>query len=286
MARQGPTVQRRRLGLELRALREQAGKTLQDAAQVLRCSESRMSRIETGHLSASPGDILQLLDLYAVDDERRGALVQVARQARKRNWWQAYGDTVVVPLVGLEAGAERIHQYAAMAIPGLLQTSSYAQAIIEALRPDLPSEQIARRVELRMSRQRILAQGGGPPIFVAILEEAVVRRPVGGQSAMREQLRRLAEASGLPTVTLQILPLRVGAHAGMSGTFTIYGFSEPDPDVVYLEEYLDYPYGDIYLEGREQVRQYTSAFDRIRAQALSPDDSIDFLASVERDLPS
>ena len=283
MSGTSPTVQRRRLGLELRRLRERAGKTLDEVARVLRCSQSKVSRIESGQVAPTPGDVLSLLDLYAVDTEQRERLMHAVRQARKRNWWQAYGDTSVVPLVGLEAEAERIRQYAAMAIPGLLQTRSYAQAIISALRPDLPADQLQRRVDLRMERQQVLRQDDRPR-YLVVLEECVVRRPVGGRSAMREQLRQLVEAAALPNVILQIAPLAIGAHAGMSGAFIICQFADPDPDVVYLEEYLDYPTGDLYLEGEAQVRQYASAFERIWASALSPDRSTALLTALANEL--
>jgi transcriptional regulator with XRE-family HTH domain len=279
MSRTSPTVQRRRLGLELRRLREEAGKTLDEVAGVLRCSASRVSRIETGHVAPTPGDVLRLLDLFAADDRQREDLLHAARQARRRTWWQAYGDSAVVPLVGLEAATSRIRQYAAMVVPGLLQTRAYAEAILGALRPQLPAEQLERLVELRLSRQQVLRQDD-PPTLLAVLEECVVRRPVGGRAAMRDQLRHLLEAASLPNVTLQLVPLAAGAHPGMSGAFIICDFPDPDPDVVYLEEYLDYPTGDHYLEGQEQVAQYAAAFERIRASALDPARSTALIARL------
>jgi transcriptional regulator with XRE-family HTH domain len=279
-ARPGPTVQRRRLGIELRRLREQAGITLEEVARALECSDSKVSRVETGKVSATPRDVRDMLDLYGVPGEQRDALVQVARQAREKGWWQAYNDTLVVPLVGLEAAADQIRSYEPMAIHGLLQTPAYARAVIRALRPDLPPHRIERWVELRMTRQTFLHQDD-PPEFLAVLEECAVRRPVAGRTAMREQLQHLVEAANLPTVTLQVLPLAVGEHAAMSGAFVIYGFSGPDdPDVVYLEHTTS----DLYLETPEQVERYASAFEALRATALSPDESAAFIATVAQEL--
>lgn len=275
-ARRSPTVQRRRLGIELRRLREQAGLTIEKVAVALECSDSKVSRIETGQVSVTPRDVRDMCKLYQVDRDQEDALVQFARQARQRVWWQAYSDTAVVPLVGLETAAERIHQYEGRVVPGLLQTRDYAEAIIRALRPDLSPQQTERWVELRMARQRLLRQDD-PPDLTVVIEEYVLRRPVGGREAMRVQLRLLADATMLPAVTLRVLPLAVGEHAAISGAFTILRFSEPDgPDVVYLENAR----GDLYLDNEEQVRRCADAFERVCTVALSPDDSVAFLTTA------
>ena len=274
--RPGPTVQRRRLGIELRHLREQAGKTIEEVAKVLECSSSKVSRIETGQVSASPRDVRDMLEFYGVPGDRGDALVQVARDARRKRWWQAYGDTPAMPLVGLEVVADRIHQYEAMAVPGLLQTPDYARAMIRALRPELSREQVDRWVEFRIARQELLDQVD-PPTYVAVLEECVLRRPVGGRPAMRGQLRRLEDALDLPSLTLQVLPLSVGEHTAMSGTFAVYRFSRPaDPDVVHFE----HSPSDLYLESPEQVERYAAAFDRLRGAALDPEESSRFVARL------
>jgi transcriptional regulator with XRE-family HTH domain len=279
-ARRSPTVQRRRLGIELRRLREQAGLTIEKVAVALECSDSKVSRIETGQVSATPRDVRDVLELYKVDRDHREALIQFARQARQRGWWQAYSDTPVVPLVGLETAAESIQQYEARVVPGLLQTQSYAEAIIRALRPDLSPQQTNRWVELRMARQQLLRQAD-PPEIAVVLEEYVLRRPVGGREAMREQLLLLAQAATLPALTLQVLPLAIGQHAAISGSFAILGFAESDgPDVVYLE----HARGDLYLDSTEQVRRYADAFERLRAVALTREDSVAFLATAAEEL--
>lgn len=275
-ARPSPTVQRRRLGVELRRLREQAGKTIEEVAQALECSDSKVSRIETGQVGATPRDVRDMLDLYGIRDEERDALVQLARQARRRGWWQAYNDTPVVPLVGLEAAADRIYTYEQMVVPGLLQTSEYAGAVLRVGRPDLSPQRIARWLELRMARQAIFTRENAPA-FLALFEEDVLRRPVGGNQVMEAQIGHLIEMASLPTVVMQILPSRVGAHAAMSGAFTIYSFSNAaDPDVVYLEHAAS----DLYLESAQEVRRYTLVFERLRMLALSPSDSTALLASL------
>jgi transcriptional regulator with XRE-family HTH domain len=281
VARPGPTVQRRRLGVELRRLREQAGKTIEEVARALECSDSKVSRIETGQVSATPRDVRDMLDLYGVRGDQRDALIQFTRQARQKGWWQAYSDTPVMPLVGLEAAADQIDQYEAIVVPGLLQTQDYARVVIRASRPDLPDEQSERWVEVRMARQRLLTQEH-PPAFSVVLDECLLRRPVGGHEVLREQLGHLAEATALPSVTLQVLPLIVGEHAALSGGFTIYRFAEQaDPDVVYLE----HARGDLYfINNAEEVKRYASAFDSLRTLALDPDDSAALLANLSQEL--
>jgi transcriptional regulator with XRE-family HTH domain len=254
--------------------------TIEEVAAALECSHSKVSRIETGQVSATPRDVRDMLNLYKVDPRERDALVQVARQARQRGWWQAYSDTLVVPLVGLESAADRIGQYQTMVIPGLLQTPDYARAVLRVGRPDLPPQQIERWVEFRMARQPILTRDDAPA-FSVVLEECLLLRPVGGQGVMQEQLRRLADTAALPAMTLQVLPMTVGEHAAMSGSFTIYRFESPeDPDVVYLE----HPRGDLYLENPEQVEPYVQAFEQLQALAQSPAKSAALIARLVREL--
>jgi transcriptional regulator with XRE-family HTH domain len=280
--RPGPTVQRRRLGIELRRLREAAGKTIDEVAHVLECSDSKVSRIENGQVSVSPRDVRDMLGFYGVADERREELVEFARAARKKGWWEAYNDTPAVPVVGLEVAADRIVAYEAMVVHGLLQTRDYASSLIRALQPDLSEEQIGRWVELRMIRQELLT-GNDPPTLSVILEECVLRRPVGGRGVMRGQLRHLGEAiTSTPALTVQILPLSVGEHAAMDGAFAVYSFSEPDdPDVVFFEHTaIERVTNDYYLESPEVVDRYSTAFERLQAVALSPDESSRLLAEL------
>jgi transcriptional regulator with XRE-family HTH domain len=274
--RPGPTVQRRRLGIELRRLREAASKTIDQVAQELECSDSKVSRIETGQVSASPRDVRDMLEYYGVEEERREELVEFARTARKKGWWEAYSDALAVPLVGLEVAAEQILAYEAMVVHGLLQTEDYARAQIRVHSPDISAERVQRRVEFRMERQHLLTQDA-PPKLEVILEECSLRRPVGGRKVMRAQLLRLSEVATLPAVTLQVLPLSVGEHAAMSGAFTIYRFSErTDPDVVYLEHATS----DLYLDNSIQVERYSSAFDRLRTAAMTPRRTASYLKNL------
>jgi transcriptional regulator with XRE-family HTH domain len=279
--RPGPTVQRRRLGIELRRLREAAGKTIDQVAQVLECSDSKVSRIENGQVSASPRDVRDMLALYDVEPAHRDSLVEMARTARQRSWWQAYSDTPAVPVVGLEVAADVIQSYEAMAVPGLLQTQRYARAMISALYPELSAVQVDRWVDLRMTRQDLLVRTN-PPLVQVILEECALRRPVGGRSAMREQLEHLAATTATnSSVTLQVLPLSVGVHGSMNGAFAVFRFSDAAvPDVVYFEHAIN----DLYLESPEQVERFGRVFERLRASALTPDASSRWLAKLAREL--
>jgi transcriptional regulator with XRE-family HTH domain len=279
-ARRSPTLQRRRLGIELRRLREDAGLTIEQVATNLECSDSKVSRIETGQVSATPRDVRDMLDLYQIDREQRDALVQVARQARQRGWWEAYGDTLAMPLAGLETEADQIYEYETMAVPGLLQTMDYARAVLRIARQELVPQQLERWVTFRMARQALLTRDH-PPSFSVVLEECVLSRPVGGRTIMREQLDYLSQTVKFGSLTLQILPLAVGEHVGMNGPFTVYHFNNrEDPDVVYLE----HARGDLYLERAEQVEPYGLAFDQLRALALSPEESAALIATTAREM--
>jgi transcriptional regulator with XRE-family HTH domain len=263
----------------LRRLREQAGLTIDQVAKYLECSESKISRIETAHVSATPRDVRDMLNIYGVDGQQLDALVQVAREARVKGWWHSYGDKVNVAIVGLEAAADSIRIYEAQLVPGLLQTVDYARAVFHATQPDLTPSDIHHRVELRMARQALLTQDD-PPMLWAVLDEAVLRRTVGGRGIMREQMHRLCEASELPNITIQILPFSIGQHAGMNGSFTVVGFPEfADPDVVYLENQTS----DLYLEKADEVGRYTLLFDHLRADALRPDATIDLVMELAKE---
>jgi transcriptional regulator with XRE-family HTH domain len=263
--------------LELRQLRQAAGKTLEQVAEALGLSESKISRIETGLVSATTGDVRAMLELYGADDQRRQVLVQMAREAQQKGWWQSFGDAPAVPLAGLEVEAASMRSYEALLVPGLLQTEEYAERVIRAVLPDWPKGKIESWIELRIGRQALLI-GDDPPKFWTVIDEAALRRPVGDHLTMQRQLQRLTEAAKLPAVTLQVLPFQAGEHAGMNGQFTILGFSDPaDLDVVYLEHNAN----DLYLEEPEEVRRYAGLFERVRAAALDPGASLEFLAKLQ-----
>jgi hypothetical protein len=210
-----------------------------------------------------------MLDIYGVFGTEAEELVQIAREARQKGWWHPYSTVLTGAYVGLEAAARSVRAYEQQVVPGLLQTEAYAAALIRAGRPDITGEETSQRVHVRKARQSLLIQDDPIDLWV-VLDEAVVSRPVGGDEVMREQLRRLALASELPNVTLQVLPFDVGAHAGMDGTFAILGFPEvEDPDVVFAENAT----GGLFLEKADELRKYGFIFEHIRSTALNPEES-------------
>jgi transcriptional regulator with XRE-family HTH domain len=278
VAGHSPTVRRRALGIELRRLREQAGLTIEQVARRLEVSDSKISRIETAQVSATPRDVRDILVLYEVPDDRRDGLIQLAREARQKGWWDRYEDPVASHLAGLEAEASSLHFYQGLVVPGLLQTAAYTKAMITALRPDLDQKGIEQRVELRIARQAVFDLDS-PPELWAIIDEAVLRRPVGGPGVIREQLEHLIEATAHPRITIQVLPFTAGEHSGMDGPFYIIELAESaHPDVVFL----DAATREIFLEDTDEVRRYTMLFDHLRAAALRPSDSKAFVASVAK----
>ncbi|GAA1965916.1 helix-turn-helix transcriptional regulator [Amycolatopsis minnesotensis] len=273
---QGPTVRRRRLASELRRLRESADLTIDEVGEKLECSASKISRIETGHVGVTPRDVRDMLELYGLAGEEREALVQLAREARKRGWWHAYNEVFTGAFVGLEADASSLRAFQALLVPGLLQTERYTLAVIRAMRPGADEDEIARRVAARMARQQLLADPN-PPEYWAVIDEAVLHRMVGGPDVMAEQLERLLRVAEQPHVTIQVVPFGAGAHPGMEGPFLILGFPEQaDPDVVYV----DSTSSGVYLEMPPDVRRYSLMFDHLRAAALKPDDTVELIAQA------
>ncbi|OZM74546.1 transcriptional regulator [Amycolatopsis antarctica] len=273
---QSPTVRRRRLASELRRLRETAELTIDEVGEKLECSASKISRIETGHVGVTPRDVRDLLELYGISGDAQEALVQLAREARKRGWWHAYNEVFTGAFVGLESDASSLRAFQALLVPGLLQTRDYTRAVIRAMRPDADEKELNRRVDARMARQQLLADPS-PPCFWAVIDEAVLHRVVGGPEVMAEQLQHLRTLSALPHVTIQVVPFGAGAHPGMEGPFLILGYPEQaDPDVVYV----DCTASGVYLEEPEDVQRYSLMFDHLRASALKPDDSHTLIAAT------
>ena len=269
-----PTVRRRRLAARLRELREHANLTIDEVGERLECSASKISRIETGHVGVTPRDVRDMLEVYGVGEDERDALVQLAREARKKGWWHAFNEAFTGAFVGLEADASFLHTHQALLVPGLLQTETYTRAVIRAIRPDIGEADVELRVRARLSRQNLLTSESNPPEYWAVIDQAVLERVVGGPEAMREQLKRLVELSSQPHVTLQVVPFSAGAHAGMEAPFLILGFPEQaDPDVVYVE----YSTSGVYLEQPEEVHRYSLIFDHLRAAALKPDDTVELI---------
>lgn len=278
-----PTVRRRRLGLELRRLREAGGHAIEHVAEHMECSRAKISRIETGQVGVKAPELGAMLDLYQVPTGAREALFTLARESRQRGWWSSYADVTdlgVGSFIGLEAAASSIRTFEQYLLPGLLQIEEYAWALISAAHPTADADEIARRVAVRMTRQERLV-GPDPLNLWAVVDEAALRRRVGSPGVMRMQLERLAEAVTAPNVTLQVLPLSAGAHAGVDGSLLLMSFPEPtDPDLAYVEGYM----GSVFLEKADDLARCTLVFDLLRATALSPADSVTMIMSATKDL--
>lgn len=275
----GPTVLRILLGSQLRRLREAKGITREDAGFEIRASGSKISRMELGRVSFKERDVVDLLRMYGVDDVEAGALVALAREANSPGWWHKYSD--VLPdwfqvYVGLEEAASLIRLYEVQFVPGLLQTADYARAVVLLGQPGAAPEEIERRVSLRMGRQELLTKPGGTRLW-AVVDEAALRRPIGGMEVMRAQLAHLIEATKEPNITLQVVPFRSGGHAAEAGAFTVMRFPEPDlPDVVYLEQLT----GALYLDKRDDVEKYTEVMERLSVESESPERTVDILSGM------
>ncbi len=281
----GPTALRMMLGAHLRQLREARGISREDAGWRIRSSESKISRMELGRVSFKERDIADLLTLYGVSaQDERDRLLALARNANTPGWWHRYGD--VLPswfqsYLGLEAAAAVIRTYEIQFVPGLLQTAEYARAVILLGHRNASADEINRRVSLRMDRQRILTRRDPPHLWV-VMDEAVLRRPVGGRPVMRGQLAALIEANKLPNIRLQIIPFHTGGHAASGGAFSILRFRDQDlPDVVYVEQLTS----AIYLDKRDDVDHYVAAMETLAAEADPPQGTAamlaDMLAEVE-----
>jgi transcriptional regulator with XRE-family HTH domain len=261
----------------LRRLRQAADAKLEEVADRIGVRVSTLSRIETGKAPCRAAYVTTMLDMYGVADEKqRQVLVEMARQGQQRGWWAIYDDVLPAGFeiyVGLETEAASLRAYDTHLIHGLLQTEEYARELFRASRPNDDPESIQRLVDLRMRRQQVLTRDEPFDLWV-VLDEAVLHRAIGGRQVMYEQLGRLVDAAAAPHVTLQVLPFAKGSHAGMDGTFSLLEFPEQtELDVVFIE----CPAGSIYLEKLPDIRRYSLMFDRLRADALPPDESADFL---------
>ena len=277
------TVLRMLLGAQLRRLREAAGISAEKAGYSIRGSRSKISRMETGRVGLKVRDVEDLLTLYGVADEReRAKVITLARRSREPEWWAQYND--ILPdwfetYLGLESAATSIRTFEMQFVPGLLQTEGYARAVTTLGHQTASPEEIERRVGLRLGRQELLSRTQPPRIW-AVMDEAVLRRPIGGSPVMRAQLRRLTEAARLPHVTLQVVPFARGGHAGASGSFSILRFEERDlPDVVYIEQLTS----AVYLDQRADVEHYLEVVDQLSGEALTPAETMRFIEQVARE---
>jgi transcriptional regulator with XRE-family HTH domain len=280
----GPTVRRILLGTQLRRLREARGITREDAGYHIRASESKISRMELGRVGFKERDVVDLLALYGVDDAaERDPLVTLAREANAPGWWHQYAD--VLPdwfqtYVGLEEAASVLRVYEVQFVPGLLQTASYARAVIARGQPGAPAEEIERRVSMRITRQELLTKHGGPRLW-AVVDEAALRRPVGSLEVFRSQLEHLSEVTQDARITLQVTPFLAGGPIAEAGAFTIMRFPEQDlPDVVYLEQLTS----ALYLDKREDVERYSEVMERLSVESESPERTASLLRDMLRDL--
>ena len=275
----GPTVLRILLGTQLRRLREAKGVTREDAGYTIRASGSKISRMELGRVSFKERDVVDLLALYGVNEAEADALIALAREASSPGWWHKYSD--VLPdwfqvYVGLEEAASLIRLYEVQFVPGLLQTPEYARAVVELGQPSADPGEVERRVSLRMARQQLLTKEDGPRLW-AVVDEAALRRHLGGKEVMRGQLVRLIEAAREPNITFQVVPFRSGGHAAEAGAFTVMRFPEIDlPDVVYLEQLTS----ALYLDKREDVERYTEVMERLSVEGESPERTVELLSGM------
>jgi hypothetical protein len=269
------------LGAHLRRLREAKGISRDDAGWAIRGSESKISRMELGRVSFKERDLADLLTLYGADDHERDALLARARDANTPGWWHRYGD--VLPnwfqsYLGLEAAATLIRTYEVQFVPGLLQTKDYASAVVRLGHGH--AEEVGRRVDLRMARQQVLTRPDAPRLW-AVVDEAALRRPVGGPQVLRAQIEALIEVTKLPTVRIQVVPFQAGGHAAAGGSFTILRFPDEDlPDIVYIEQLTS----ALYLDKRDDVDYYAAAMDRLCVEADPPSRTAETLDGMLRDL--
>jgi transcriptional regulator with XRE-family HTH domain len=274
-----PTIRRRELGARLRELRTNAGLTIDEVAERLLCSPSKVSRIETAQRALSLRDVRDLCHIYGVNDQAdRDRLMALSREGQQRAWWQEY-DLPYSTYLGLEAEASLIEDYKSGVVPGLLQTEDYARAVIRGTMPHVRGEVVNQYLKATLTRQGLLAQSTRPTLHV-ILDEAVLHRAIGGQTVMLRQLDHILELAAPPNILIQVLSYGAGAHPGLDSPFSILGFADSLlSDVVYVEGLV----GHLYLERKADVERYKKAFNDLSAIALDSNSSLQLIREVARD---
>jgi transcriptional regulator with XRE-family HTH domain len=280
----GPTVLRMLLGANLRRLREARGITREDAGWQIRSSESKISRMELGRVGFKERDVADLLTFYGLGaGPERDRLLSLAREANTPGWWHRYSDVLPTwfqPYIGLESSASLIRNYEVQFVPGLLQSPGYARAVIELAHPMATVAEVDRRLHVRQTRRQVLTRPD-PPQFWGVVDEAALRRPVGGKEVMLEQIDALLTAMELPNVRVQVVPFQIGGHAAHGGSFSMLRFAEADlPDVVYVEQMTS----ALYLDKRDDIDQYTLVMESLCAAAARPEDTGEILRAIARDL--
>lgn len=278
--RKNPTIRQKRLGAEMRKLRESAGMSIDAAAQVLECGKAKISRIETGLNGIRAAELKALLHAYGMEDTALAqALADMAREGRRRNWWNRYGDVLsggFADLVELESKAVSLHSWETILVPGLLQTPEYMRVLFQRGRLDTPEDELEEHVRGRLLRQRILDDAGRAPEVWVVFYEAVLHAKFGGPEVMQGQLTHLASMAQREHVTVQVLPYTTDSHRGVNGPFGIVGLPDPEVDVVRTETAMS----TLYVEDDAQVAAYKLMFDQLRAAALGPGPSLNLIRSL------
>lgn len=280
MAERSPTLRRRELASRLRELRKQAGLTVDDVARELLCSPPKISRIETGTRSPTLRDVRDLCRLYRVSDAEQARLMTIAREAKQQGWWNRFDDLGIDSLIGLEAEAKRISAHDASVVPWVFQTEQYAQAVIKGVLPRIGDRILDERVTARMTRQEVL-RSPEPPNLWSLIDESALRRAVGGNGVMREQLSKILEVSAASNVTMQIVPFEAGAQPGLDNTFMLLEFDSPVQSPVVFVENLA---GNLYLERDAEIQRYREVLEHLRACALSPNNSVKYVKEIVKAL--
>jgi transcriptional regulator with XRE-family HTH domain len=278
--RRSPTARHRRLIVDLKRLREERGLSRETVAELIGSSETSIFRYEKGDTRPQPAVVAAMLDVYEVTGSERDELLLMARDARKRGWWHQHRQSLKPGFdsyIGLEAAASVVRTFEAQTVPGLLQTAGYARAVIEATSLSIVPTEVEEKLSVRLSRQDLITRSTGRTQLMAVLDEAVLRRQVGGSETMREQVLHLIAMAGRPNVVIHVLPFVVGAHVAMEGPFWLLSFPEPgDSDLVYLEQATS----GLMPEEPEEIRRYTLMFGALLGKALSAEESIAFMTAI------